>query len=268
MKNVLLTIEYDGSQFHGWQRQNGLLTVQGLLEQVISSIVGQPVEVEGTGRTDAGVHALGQCATFKSQLKIPVERLANVINNGIAKATESINRPGPVRIIEAREVNQDFHARFSAVGKTYRYRLSLGEPDVFQRNYVYQIKDELDLDLMVQAAKLMEGTRDFACFQSTGGTPRKTTVRTVYKVEVVNSKPYVDILVTGNGFLYNMVRIMVGTLVDVASGKLDMRKLEEALKYADRTKAGHTAPPFGLAMEKVYFNQEELNLCCNLKDKE
>ena len=255
MKNVLLKIAYDGTNFCGWQRQPGKRTVCGELERVLSELTGEDVKLDGTSRTDSGVHALGQCASFKTDMKIPVENLARALNNALAK--DRLEGVGEIRVLEAREMPEDFHARFSSKGKRYVYRIRQGrEPDVFSRNYFYQIAKSLDTEAMKKAAAFMEGEHDFAAFQS-AGSPKESTVRTVYSVGIEEKDGEVRISVSGNGFLYNMVRIMVGTLVEVGLGKRSPESVASAIASLDRQNAGHTAPPQGLYLEKVFYGSED-----------
>ena len=253
-KNILLTIEYDGSVFHGWQRQPEARTVQGMLEEALTTVCGGPVEINGTSRTDAGVHAHGQRASFRGDFGIPTERLAYAANN-ILLSDKWGEASGAVRILEAEEAGADFHARFDAKGKTYIYKIyNLPEMDVFRRNYCYHIPEKLDTKAMEKAGKLMEGTHDFRCFQAAGGQEKETTVRTISEIAVEQSDDgYVDIKVTGDGFLYNMVRIITGTLVETGLGKRDPEEITEIIESRDRRLAGHTAPPQGLYLERVYY---------------
>ncbi|MBR0416556.1 MAG: tRNA pseudouridine(38-40) synthase TruA [Firmicutes bacterium] len=252
MKNILLKIAYDGTGFSGWQRQPGSRTVCGEIERVLSSLTGEDIKLDGTSRTDAGVHALGQCASFRSDMKIPVENLAKAMNDAFAK--DRLEGIGEIRILEAREMPEDFHARYSSKGKRYIYRISCGkDPDVFCRNYCYQIKKDLDADAMREAAGYIVGEHDFACFQS-AGSPKESTVRTVYSLSVEKDGGNVLISVSGNGFLYNMVRIITGTLVEVGLGKRTPESVKDAIDSCDRQKAGHTAPPQGLYLDEVFFD--------------
>ena len=179
-RNILLTIEYDGSGFAGWQRQPDVRTVQGEIEAALSRVCGIPVAVNGTSRTDAGVHALGQRASFKGDFGIPVEKIAFAANNILSGGGRLGAVRGDVRILKAEEVPADFHARFDAVGKKYRYIIeNTPEVNIFRRKYCYNVDRPLDADAMRRAAAYVTGTRDFASFQSAGGQPRQTTVRTV-----------------------------------------------------------------------------------------
>lgn len=259
-RNILLTIEYDGTGFSGWQRQPGVRTVQGELEKVLSCLCRQQIQLNGTSRTDAGVHALGQRASFRGDFGIPAERIPFAANNLLAAGCGSGYCCGDIRITAAEEVPPDFHARFNARGKTYRYIVRHGcEPNVFEKNYCYHVRQHLDREAMEKAAVFMEGTHDFACFQAAGGTPRETTVRTVCSLRIreVNSCE-LHIEVTGDGFLYNMVRIMVGTLVEIGMGKKRPEDVSRILCSGDRSLAGHTAPPQGLFLMEVYYDAEKL----------
>lgn len=258
-RNFLLTIEYDGTGFSGWQRQPDKPTVQGTLEKALSAVLGREIRVNGTSRTDAGVHAYGQRASFRGEFGIPADKLAFAVNNRLAGGMKGKNIPGPVRITEVKEMPLDFHARFDAKGKTYIYRIrNCSVPDVFQRNYCYQIPQSLDVQAMAAAAELITGTHDFACFQASGGNERETTVRTVYQLEVLREGQDVYLAVTGDGFLYNMVRIITGTLVEAGLGKRDPASVAAVIESGDRKNAGHTAPPQGLYLKKIYYELEEV----------
>jgi tRNA pseudouridine38-40 synthase len=267
MKNILLTIEYDGTAFFGWQRQPGKRTVQGELERVLSLLCGEAVTIAGTSRTDAGVHAYRQQATLQGDFGIPIERIPIAANNLLAG-------PGPyavgdVRILGAVEMPADFHARFSSVGKKYIYRIyNSDEPKIMLRNYFYWVKHPLDLVSMKKAVSYLTGKHDFKSFMAAGGREMKTTVRTIYKADVVMGRmreevffsyPEKEILfeITGDGFLYNMVRIIAGTLVEVGLGKISPDAMKEIVQEKDRQRAGHTAPPQGLYLVEVYYNKED-----------
>lgn len=250
----MLTIEYDGSEFSGWQRQPERRTVQGELERVLSKVCGVPVQINGTSRTDAGVHALGQRASFKLQSGIPTDKVKLAANNILAGGKNLASQVGDVRIIKVEEMPEDFHARFDSKGKKYRYVISNShEQNIFRRKYCYQVAQTLDIDAMKNAAKHIVGTHDFACFQSAGGQERETTVRTVYSLDVFKSGQDVVIEIAGDGFLYNMVRIITGTLVEVGLGKRNPDDLIGIIESLDRTKAGHKAPAEGLYLVEVYY---------------
>jgi tRNA pseudouridine38-40 synthase len=264
-------MEYDGTAFSGWQKQAGRRTVEGTIEETLKAALGTEVEIFGTSRTDAGVHALGQCCSFTADTGIPTEKLPLVLNNYLAKGKYGTSpRISDIRILSAEEKEPGFNARFDCKGKTYEYRMDTGTPSVFRKNYVYYIAGSLDIAAMNKACKAIVGTHDFASFQTSGGTPRKTTVRTVTEARVdipeesgfgagaplfpggQNDRCAV-FTVTGDGFLYNMVRIMVGTLVEIGLGQREASEMADIIASADRMRAGHTAPPNGLYLKKIYF---------------
>lgn len=264
-KNILLTIAYDGADFSGWQRQPDKPTVQGHLENTLSALFKREITLNGCSRTDAGVHALGSCASFKADIGLPVEKIPMVVNNALCGREKGPFAIAPIRILSAEEKPLDFHARFDCTGKKYVYRISNTSCiDVFKRNYVYHVDRALDIDAMIDAAKHLKGTHDFKSFESSGGNPRETTVRTIFDVKVVSKAPAeedlrsgskeIEIAVSGDGFLYNMVRIIAGTLVDIGLGKIDPQDMKEIIEAKDRTKAGHTAPPYGLYLAEVYYD--------------
>lgn len=259
-KNIWLRIAYDGTNFCGWQRQPGMRTVCGELETVISGLLGQEIKLNGTSRTDAGVHALGQCASFKAPVRIPVDRLAKALNDRLA--TDRLEGVGDIRILEAREMPSDFHARFSSRGKRYLYRIyNSPDRDIFRRSYVYQVSRELDIEAMRKAASYITGEHDFAGFMSQGSTPQESTVRTIYRLDITKAPvtdraSMVTLSIEGNGFLYNMVRIITGTLVEVGQGKRTPQSVALAIEKADRSLAGHTAPPQGLYLDQVFYDPD------------
>lgn len=247
-KNILLTIEYNGKDFAGWQIQPGVRTVQGEVEKAVAKMAGSPVKVEGTSRTDAGVHAHDQKATIRGEFGIPVEKIPVVLNRLL---------PKDIKIRSAEEKEEGFHARFSCEGKQYVYRImNTGEKDVFAGSSFCFVEKRLDEKLMDEAAKAFVGTRDFKAFMAMGSTPQKTTVRTIFDASVTRKGDLVEFYVSGDGFLYNMVRIMAGTLMDVGSGKLDPGSVKDIIEAGDRSKAGRTAPPEGLYLNRVYFEKQ------------
>lgn len=259
-RNILLTIQYDGTNFSGWQRQPNARTVQGEIEAVLTKLCAQPMQINGTSRTDAGVHALGQCASFKGDFGIPTDRIQRAANNMLAATVGTPRQCADVCIVRVEEMPEDFHARFDCKGKTYRYIVKHGcEADVFQRNYAYQLQEKLDLCAMREGAEHIVGTHDFACFQAAGGTPRETTVRTIFDLQVLKqSEDTIWIEVTGDGFLYNMVRIIVGTLVEIGQGRRTAASVAETIASRDRRNAGHTAPAEGLYLKEIYYDAEEM----------
>ncbi|MDD6254995.1 MAG: tRNA pseudouridine(38-40) synthase TruA [Eubacteriales bacterium] len=256
MRNVLIRIEYDGTAFYGWQRQPGRRTVQGELERVLSVLCGGNITIDGTGRTDAGVHALGQCATFSGEFSIPADRIPRAANGLLA---ENRMKQGDIRILSAEDVPAGFHARKSAVGKTYIYRIyNAKNMPVFLRNYRYNVKKQLNTDAMIKAASFFTGTRDYSSFMTASDDFRGSTVKTVHAVNIREEGRDISIAVTGSGFLYNMVRIMAGTLVDIGTGRIPADRAVEIAAACDRSAAGHTAPAQGLYMAEVYFSTDDL----------
>ena len=250
VRNLLFTIEYDGSGFHGWQIQPKYSTVQGTMEKALSKVFGVPVELDGTSRTDAGVHAIGQRATFSGEFGIPTERILFAANNML---------PGSIHISYVQEVPERFHARFDAKAKTYRYVIqNTKSRNVFDRNYCLYVGPTLDVASMQEAAAHFVGTHDFKSCQATGGPQKHSTVRTISDLKVNQSGEKITIDVTGDGFLYNMVRIIVGTLVEVGLGRINPNQIDEILQSKDRERAGRTAQPQGLYLMRVYYEREEL----------
>ena len=245
MRTYKLTIAYDGTRYQGWQRQvNTDRTIQGILERAISEQAGYPVEIDGSGRTDAGVHASGQTAS--------------VVLSGITSEsffTEEINRilPEDIRILEADLVKSGFHARKSAVGKVYEYRIDTGtKPDVFQRRYCFHFPHELDLDIMRRAAEKLKGTHEFAGY--TDKKDEKSTKRTIYDIIVSGQGSGVTIRYEGTGFLYHMVRILTGTLLEAGLHQRTVESVVEVLLTKDRGQAGFLAPARGLFLRQVHYD--------------
>ncbi len=262
MKNILLTIAYDGTGFCGWQRQPDQRSVQGEVEHTLSVVCAKPIQINGTSRTDAGVHAYGQRANFLADFSIPADKIPTVSNGMFASAVSGKGRraAGDVAILSAEEVPFDFHARFHAIGKKYIYKIKNSSvPDPFHRNYCYQIRKNLDLDVMKWAAIHLTGTHDFKCFQAAGGKELESTVRTIYSIRIVQSnQDNIELEIIGDGFLYNMVRIITGTLVDVGLGKKKPEEIPNIISGRDRQRAGHTAPPQGLYLSEVFYENEKL----------
>lgn len=244
MRNIKLTLEYDGTNYLGWQKQKIGTTIQETLEEAISLLTNEEVEVIGSSRTDAGVHAKGFVANFKTNSKIPSEKFREAINYRL---------PDDIVILKSEEVEEGFHSRYSAKGKTYSYTIL--NRDVYSaigKDYVYHVKRKLDIDNMKEACKYFIGTKDFMAFKSSGGSV-KTTVRTISDLHVDVQNDIIKIYVTGDGFLYNMVRIIVGTLIMVGSNKIDSREVKNIIESKDRKKAGICVPATGLVLEKVYY---------------
>lgn len=244
MRNIKLTIEYDGKCYNGWQKQPNKLNIQGEIEKAIYNITKEKVDLIGSGRTDAGVHALGQVANFKTDSQIPIEKLAIAINSQLKNS---------IVIKNAEEVNERFHSRYNAKQKTYRYIINNSKTgSAIYRNLEYCFPIKLDVEKMKKAAKYFKGEHDFKAFKSSG-TSSKNSVRTIYKAEVKQDKERIIIELTGNGFLYNMVRIISGTLLDVGLGKILPEKIPNIIEEKNRQKAGKTLPPHGLYLVAVEY---------------
>ena len=244
MRNIKLTIEYDGKDFNGWQKQPNKLNIQGTIEQAIKNITGEDVELNASGRTDAGVHALGQVANFKTNSEIPIEKFAIAINSKLKKS---------IVIKKAEEVDERFHSRLNCKRKTYRYIINNSpEGTAIYRYLETHIPQNLDVKKMEQALKYFEGEHDFKAFKASG-TSSKSSVRTIYKTQIYIKEDRIIIELTGNGFLYNMVRIIAGTLVDVGLGKIEPQQIENIIKEKKRENAGKTLPPNGLYLVSVEY---------------
>jgi len=244
MRNIKLTIEYDGANYAGWQKQKNASTIQQAVEEAIEKVTTEQIAINGSSRTDTGVHAKAYSANFHTLSSIPAERFREAINSKL---------PKDIVILSSEEVQEDFHARYSSIGKKYCYTiLNRIQPPALNRNYVYHYKRMLDIDKMQQASKYFIGTHDFTAFKNTGSSV-KTSVRTITQSEVVKCGDIVKYYVAGDGFLYNMVRIMVGTLLEVGSGKILPEDITKILSSKDRTKAGKSVPAAGLCLEEVYY---------------
>jgi len=244
MRNIKLTIEYDGKDFNGWQKQPTKLNIQGEIERAIQTITGEEVDLTASGRTDAGVHALAQVANFKTNSNLPVEKFAIAINSKLKKS---------IRIQKAEEVEERFHSRYNCIQKTYRYIINNGEQgSAIYRNLEYFVPTKLNLEEMKKAIKYFEGEHDFKGFKASG-TSSKSSVRKIYKTSIIKDGDRIIIELTGNGFLYNMVRIIAGTLVDVGLGKIKSKEIMEIIESKDRERAGKTLPPYALYLVKVEY---------------
>ena len=243
--NYKMTIQYDGARYSGWQRQgNTERTIQGRVEQALSELLESDVEVHGSGRTDAGVHALGQVANFHTEIPIA--------NCGEFLIQLNHELPEDIAVIKLDAASPRFHARLNAKEKTYRYSIwNSPIPNVFSRRMVYTIEQPLDVAAMKLAAEKLIGTHDFAGF-STDRT-KKSTVRYLKSAEVTREGDMVELLYTGNGFLRNMVRIMTGTLIEVGQHQRSPESIPEIMESRDRTKAGFTAPAQGLCLMEVFY---------------
>ncbi len=246
MRRILIRAAYDGTDFHGWQFQPGVRTVEGELNRAIKELTGEETQVIGASRTDAGVHALGNVAVFDTESAIPADRFGIALNTKL---------PEDVKVVASEEVPEDFHPRRVSVKKTYEYRIYNSDiPNPLKRREFWAVPYKLDLDKMRAAASYLVGTHDFATFCSVH-TQAESTVRTIFSIEIIGSKEddEIKIVVTGNGFLYNMIRIIAGTLVEVGRGSHEPEWVDEILKGTDRTLGGPTAPPQGLILREIVF---------------
>lgn len=245
MRRILLTVEYDGTSYAGWQRQINGIGVQQRLEEALSSACGHPVTVTGASRTDAGVHALDQKAHFDTSCSIPPEKYPFVLNTLL---------PPDIRVTESREVPEAFHARFLSAGKTYTYRIwNARHASALRRSMYWHIPVPLAEAPVRESLATLTGTHDFAAFQASGGTAG-TTVRTLSSAELSVSGSEWILTVTGNAFLYNMVRIIAGTLAEIGQGRRSPAAFQEAFETLDRLRLGMTAPAHGLELTKVYYS--------------
>lgn len=255
MRNFKLTLQYEGTRYQGWQKQESTEnTIQGKLEMLLSKMIGTRVEIQGSGRTDSGVHAMGQVANFHADTDMTTVQIMDYMN---------LYLPEDIAVVSVEEVGERFHSRLNAKGKTYCYRvLNTSVPHVFDRRYVHVVEEQLDIDAMKKAAEYLTGTHDFKAFTSTKKS-KKSTVRTVEsivieKVEtpfpaIAGKKEEIRFTFRGNGFLYHMVRIMMGTLLEVGMHQKSPEEVGEILTLGKREKAGHLVPAKGLTLMEVHY---------------
>lgn len=247
-RRFYLIVEYDGTAYCGWQRQINGPSVQQTLEEALVRLTGESISVTGSSRTDAGVHAMGLCAHFDSATRIPAEKIAFALNTML---------PEDIRIRESGPAPEGFHARYSAAGKVYRYRFYNSRHDcAIGRQYAAHVPLVLDERRMHEEAQALCGTHDFAAFAASGSAA-KSTVRTIYRVQVMRRGDEVELMILGDGFLYNMVRIIAGTLMEVGTGKRETGAIADAIETGDRLKLGQTAPAKGLALMRVLYGGDE-----------
>lgn len=243
-RRILLTISYDGTAYAGWQRQFNAIAVQQRVEEALRRLTGEPIVVHGASRTDAGVHALGQRAHFDTSSRIAAERFPYAMNACL---------PRDIRVLAGQEVDGRFHARFDAKGKQYAYRIHNARyASALYRNMTAHVPVPLHVDAMRQALPILLGTHDFAAFQASGGTAKKT-VRTLESAELLQNGEELTLWLRGNAFLYNMVRIIAGTLVEIGKGKLTGDCFQTALNTGNRLVLGPTAPACGLELTRVFY---------------
>lgn len=244
--NTKLLLQYDGSRYHGFQRQKNGVTVQETLEDTLTKVLKQPIQVTGCSRTDAGVHALQYVCNFRGDHAIPFDKVPVAVNTRL---------PYDIRVLAAEEAAEDFHARFSARSKTYLYVVwnrPTGSP--FLWNYAYHFGYPVDAEKMREAAKVLVGTHDFSAFMSSGGS-QKTTVRTVNRLTVTEQGPYLFISINADAYLYNMVRIIAGTLLYVGCGRMQTEEVADLLVSGKRKLAGITAGAEGLYLQEIHYEE-------------
>lgn len=242
--NYRLKIQYDGTKYHGWQRLQKFETVQGKIEDVLSKYFGHKIEINGAGRTDSGVHAKGQIANFKVNGEYDKSEILTYLNKYL---------PDDIAVIEVEEADERFHSRLSAKGKVYEYRVLNSEiSDVFGRKYVYQIPEKLDVEAMKEASGHFTGKHNFKAFCSNKRF-KKSPVREIYSINIEKENDEIRLRFYGNGFLYNMVRIIVGTLIEVGLGKRNPEEIPRIILSENREMAGETAPAKGLCLVEVLY---------------
>ena len=247
MKNIAMRLMYDGSHYHGWQYQKNGITIQQVLEEALSELTGEQIKVTGCSRTDAGVHALDYVMNFKSKTDIPTEKLPYALNYKLG---------GDIVATEAWIADDDFNARFSSKGKRYIYRIWNGKiKNPFHRGYSWYLPYKTNRNEMKRAAEYFVGKYDFSAFMAAGGS-QKTTVRTIRECTVIEDSDMPELLtvtVAADAFLYNMVRIITGTLAEVGFGKILAEDIPRIIESGDRRESGLTAPPEGLFLKKVFY---------------
>ncbi len=245
MKYVIkLIISYNGTHFYGWQRQQGKRTVQGVIEYNLSELFKKKIQIDGAGRTDRGVHAYGQVATFTVETTIPKDKIGLLINRRM---------PADIHVTSTEVVDESFHARYSAKGKRYAYKIHHGaSKDPLYCDTHLHVDRQLNVTIMKDVSKCLIGEKDFRSFMASGSNVTHT-IREIYDITFIEEGQLLTIEFYGNGFLYNMIRILVGLLLDVEAGKIGLNRIEEIIKSKDRTQLKHTAPPEGLYLVEVYY---------------
>ena len=244
MKNYKTTISYDGGKYNGWQKQgNTKNTIQEKFENVLSKMCGEKTEIFASGRTDAGVHAENQVANFRCSTDMSSVEIMNYLNHYL---------PEDILVKSVEEADERFHSRLNAVSKTYEYTIAVTKPDVFIRKYVFVTEREPDITKMRAAAELLIGKHDFKGFSSVGRT-KKSTVRTINFIDISEKDGVIKIKINGSGFLYNMVRIIAGTLLSIGTQELDREVINEVFETGKREKAGATLPACGLKLIEVFY---------------
>ena len=245
MRNIKLVLEYDGSHYYGWQRQTTLKsTVQGRIEYVLQLMTGEQIELHGAGRTDAGVHALGQVANFHTNSKMRLSEIEDYLHQFF---------PDDINLLDIQEMSERFHSRLNAKGKHYSYRI-WNHPlnNIFNRRYFFHVKKSLNVENIKQAAELFIGTKDFRSFTAFKSRD-KSTVRTISKIEILKKESEITLHFSGDGFLHKMVRVITGTLIEVGLEKISVSEIKEMFEKEERSAAGFTAPPHALFLVKVFY---------------
>lgn len=244
MRNIKLTIEYDGTNYHGWQSQENAITVQDVLKKAISEITKEKINLIGCSRTDVGVHALGQVANFTTESRVPPDRFSYALNRVL---------PPDIVVNRSEEVSLDFHARYGARGKTYRYLIYNSQfPSALMRKRAYHVSHNLELEAMEKACGYFTGTHDFSAFRASGSDAR-SSVRTITELSLKKKDSILEMEVSGDGFLYNMVRIIAGTLIEIGTGDIKPEGIADIIASCDRKRAGRTAPAHGLYLVGIQY---------------
>lgn len=249
MQTLSMRIQYDGSSYHGWQRQSRMKSVQEVLEKTLSKVFEQTIVIDGSGRTDAGVHALGQCISFRVNLTMPIENVKFVVNRRL---------PNDIYVTRVALEPDDFHARYCAIGKTYVYKIYTDKArNPFLDKYSFHFAHALDEHAIRDAMRHFIGTYDFKTFMAAGSST-ENTVRSIYRFDLDKGDNSLIFTITGDGFLYNMVRIIIGTLIHVGTGKIRAVDIPSIIESGDRNRAKYTAPANGLYLKDVYYTEDEL----------
>ena len=248
MRNIRLLIEYEGTQYAGWQWQKNDKTIQETLSKAIEQVVQEKIKIHGASRTDAGVHALGQVANFKTTSDIPSERLVHAINFYL---------PHDITVKDAADVNESFHAQYCATSKVYQYTLfNNWIRTTLNRDFCYVYGFQLNMDKMIAATRYLIGTHDFTSF-TTKARSEKNRVRTIKKLDIKKEGKYIYFTIEANGFLYNMARTIIGTLVEIGRGKIEVESIKDILDARERNFAGPTAPAKGLCLMEVKYENDQ-----------
>lgn len=245
MRNIKMILEYDGARYKGWQKQtDDVNTIQGKLENILAKMTGEEVQLIGCGRTDAGVHALSYTANFHTESKMNVNEMIIFLND---------NLPDDIAVKSIKDASERFHSRYNILSKTYIYRINnTGFKNVFDRRYIHDIKESLSLEVMRQCANILTGTHDFQSF-TTLKSKTKSTIRTINYINIIETKGILEIEINGNGFLWNMVRIIMGTLIEAGKGNLTPKEAENILNLKKRSEAGPMVPPKALFLKDVEY---------------